>query len=108
MDILDLHMYTYHGAPVLTAHAMSSRKDPYIIGEFGAMRSTYGNSVARAASAMRDMQREMCALGAKGYLFFTWDTAERLASLELFFQMAEQRGAINGQLAPIVRPDPCR
>lgn len=108
VDVLDLHMYTYRGAPVLDAHAMGSRKDPYIIGEFGALRSAYGGNIVAAAYGMRDMQRQMCALGAQGYLFFTWDTTERLASLELFFQMAEQRGAINGQLAPIVRPDPCR
>ena len=108
VDVLDLHMYGHHGAPVLNAHAMGSRKDPYIIGEFGAMRSRYNNDVRAAAYAMRDMQREMCGLGAQGYLFWTWDTTERLASQELFFQMAEQRGAINGQLAPIVRPDPCR
>jgi hypothetical protein len=108
VDILDLHMYAHHGAPVLNAHAMSSRRDPYIIGEFGALRSRYNNDVRGAAYAMRDMQREMCGLGAQGYLFWTWDTTERLASQELFFQMAEQHGAINGQLAPIVRPDPCR
>jgi hypothetical protein len=101
-------MYTYRGAPVLDAHAMGSRKDPYIIGEFGALRSAYGGDIVAAAYGMRDTQRQMCALGAQGYLYFTWDTTERLASLELFFPMAEQRGAINGQLAPIVRPDPCR
>lgn len=108
VDLLDLHMYSHHGKPVLDAHAMGSRKDPYIIGEFGAVRSAFNNDVRAAAYAMRDMQREMCGLGAQGYLFFTWDTTEPLASLELFFQMAEQRGAINGQLAPIVRPNPCQ
>jgi hypothetical protein len=108
VDVLDLHMYGDHGAPVLAAHEMRYRKDPYIVGEFGALKSSYGDNITTAAYAMRDMQREMCGLGAQGYVYFAWDTYEPLASLELFYQLAEQRGAINGQLAPIVRPDPCR
>lgn len=108
VDLIDVHMYEHHGAPVLNALEMQYRKDPYIIGEFGALKSHYGNDIVRAAYAMRDLQKEGCALGAKGYLYFTWDTTEPLASLDLFFHMSEQRGAINGVLAPIVRPDPCR
>jgi hypothetical protein len=108
VDLLDVHMYAHHGAPVLDALEMRYRKDPYIIGEFGALKSHYGNDIIRAAYAMRDLQKEGCALGAKGYLYFTWDTTEPLASLDKFFHMTDQRGAINGQLAPIVRPDPCR
>jgi hypothetical protein len=107
VDLLDVHMYEHHGAPVLDALELRHRKDPYIIGEFGAPKSHYSD-ITRAAYAMRDLQKEGCALGAKGYLYFTWDTTEQLASLDQFFHMSEQGGAINGLLAPIVRPDPCR
>jgi len=108
IDMIDLHMYEHHGTPVLDAHEMRQRTDPYIIGEFGALKSFFGNDIMQAASGMRDLQREGCALGAKGYLFFTWDTTDALASLDHFFTMSEQGGVINGVLAPIVRPDPCR
>jgi hypothetical protein len=108
VDLLDVHMYEQHGKPVLDALEMQQRKDPYIIGEFGALKASYGNDITRAAYAMRDLQKEGCALDAKGYLYFTWDTTEPLASLDQFFHMSDNGGVINGQLAPIIRPDPCR
>jgi len=108
VDLLDVHMYENHGAPVLNALEMQHRKDPYIIGEFGAYKKYYNHDLTRAAYAMRDLQKEGCALGAKGYLYFTWDTTEPLASLDQFFHMTDNNGAINGVLAPIIRPDPCR
>lgn len=100
-------MYEHSGAPVLDTHEMQHRKDPYIIGEFGAFKEAYGNDITRAAYAMRDLQREGCRLGSEGYLYFTWDTTEPLASLDKFFHMTDNNGAINGVLAPIMRPDPC-
>jgi hypothetical protein len=108
VDLIDVHMYENHGAPVLDALEMQHRKDPYIVGEMGAHKPHYGNDIIRAAYAMRDLQKEACALGAKGYLYFTWDTTEPLASLDQFFHLTDHNGAINGVLAPIVRPDPCR
>jgi hypothetical protein len=108
IDLIDVHMYEHHGRSVLDALEMSNRKDPYIIGELGALKSAYGNDIVRAANGMREVEKEACALGAQGYLYFTWDTTEPLASLEKFFHLSEQGGAINGQLAPLVRPDPCR
>ncbi len=108
VDLLDVHMYEHSGAPVLDALEMQHRKDPYVVGEFGAFKEAYGNDLTRAANAMRDLQREACRLGSDGYLYFTWDTTEPLASLDKFFHMTERNGAINGVLAPIVRPDPCR
>jgi hypothetical protein len=74
----------------------------------GAIKSVYGNDITRAAYAMRDLQKATCAPGAQGWLFWTWDTKENLADQRLFFHLTDSRGAINGQLAPIVRPDPCR
>lgn len=108
VDLLDIHMYQHSGAPVLDALEMQHRKDPYLVGEFGAFKEAYGNDLTRAANAMRDLEREACRLGSEGYLYFTWDTTEPLASLDKFFHMTERNGAINGVLAPIVRPDPCR
>jgi hypothetical protein len=108
VDLIDLHMYDNHsGAPVLDAHRMQYRKDPYIVGEFGAYKEVYNSDITRAAYAMRDLQKEACRLGSDGYLFFTWDTTEPLASVDEFFHLNENDGAINGVLAPIMRPDPC-
>lgn len=108
VDLIDLHMYANHGAPVLNLHAMGSRKDPYIIGEFGAHKKLFDNDITKAAYGMRDMQREMCALGAQGYLYFTFDTMEALASMDSFFHLVEQGHVIDNQLSPNTRPDPCR
>ncbi len=56
---------------------------------------------------MRDAQIATCKLGAQGWLYWTWDTHEQLANQELFFHLSDSNGAINGQLAPVARPDPC-
>lgn len=45
---------------------------------------------------MRDSQILMCRIGAKGWLFWTWDTYEDLASQSLFLKLNQHRGAING------------
>ena len=111
-DFLDIHTYP-NAAPWDAAGDLGSIernlfKRPYVVGEFGALKSVYGGDIIRAAYGMRDAQVATCKLGAQGWLFWTWDTHEALASQPLFFHLDEVRGAINGQLAPIVRPDPCR
>jgi hypothetical protein len=108
VDIVDLHIYRHHGQTVLDTHQMQYRRDPFTFGEFGALRADFANDIVRASYAVRDVQREMCAFDANGHLLWTWDTDETLASQELFFRGNEQGGAINGQLAAIVRPDPCQ
>jgi hypothetical protein len=108
VDLLDIHMYENHGAAVLDSLEMGQRKDPFLIGEFGTLKETYHNDITAAAYGMRDLEREECRLGAVGYLYFTWDTTEPLASLEKFYHLTDANGAINGVLAPIVRPDPCQ
>ena len=42
-----------------------------------------------------------------GWLYWTYNAADT-ATLATIYTYADQGGAINGQLAPIVRPDPCR
>jgi hypothetical protein len=68
----------------------------------------HGGDVRRAAFAMRDLQRASCTSGAQGWLFWTLDTDGPLAGQQNFFTLLQDRGAINGQLAPVARPDPCR
>jgi hypothetical protein len=47
--------------------------------------------------------------GHQERLFWTWDTdtTTSLASQSLFYSLANSRGAINGQLAPVARPNAC-
>lgn len=112
IDFLDIHLYPNPAAWDAAGELATIEKDhfakPYIVGEFGARKSVYGNDLRRAAFAMRDAQVAMCGQGADGWLFWTWDTHENLANQELFYKLDENRGAINGVLAPVARPDPCR
>jgi hypothetical protein len=110
-DFLDIHIYppsaTYSPTSDLNGMEKSSFRKPYIIGEFGAKKSVYSNDLTKAAYAMRDFRIATCQQGAQGWIFWTWDTYENLASQDLFYKMTENHGAINGQLAPIAQPDPC-
>jgi hypothetical protein len=112
VDFVDVHLYpntaTYKVASDLATAESGLFAKPFVVGEMGAIKSVYGNDITRAAYAMRDLQKATCAPGAQGWLFWTWDTKENLADQRLFFHLTDSRGAINGQLAPIVRPDPCR
>jgi len=112
VDFLDIHTYPnaspWNAASDLGTIERNLFKRPYVIGEIGALKTVYGGDIVRAAYGMRDAQIATCGLGAQGWLFWTWDTHEALASQPLFFHLDESNGAINGQLAPIVRPDPCR
>jgi hypothetical protein len=114
LDFLDLHVYprlpygtAYSLDDDLASSEWSAVKGIVLMGETGAYREAYDGSVTRAAYAMRDQQIATCTRGFSGWLFWTWDTAEN-ADQRRFFSVAEAGGAINGQLAPIVRPDPCR
>jgi hypothetical protein len=80
---------------------------PVILGEYGALKTFWGDDLTRAAFGMRDLQVETCRMGFGGWLYWTWDTHEPLAGQPRFFMLDERGGAINGQLAPIARPDPC-
>jgi hypothetical protein len=111
IDFIDLHFYpdsaSYSPANDLTNMEKPWFQKPFIIGEFGAYKPAYNNDLIKAAYAMRDFRVATCQQGAQGWIFWTWDTYENLASQDLFFRMTENRGAINGQLAPIAQPNPC-
>ena len=110
-DFLDLHLYP-NAVPYDPAYDLGTlEKDgfvkPFILGELGARKPVYGGDIIRAANGMRDAQIATCQQGARGWLYWTWDTYENLASQDLIFKLTEAGGAINGLLAPIKRPDPC-
>jgi hypothetical protein len=115
-DFVDIHAYpqggTYSLATDLGTVEVGAFTRPYIMAEFGAYRPAYRNDIIQAAYDMRNKQVQSCTIGhgAQGWLFWTYntDTDTDLASQAQFFSLATQRGAINGVLAPIVRPDPCR
>lgn len=110
-DLIDLHLYpsaaTWNTATDLSSMEFDKFKKPYMIGEFGAFKRVYGEPT-NAARGMRDVQVATCRYGAQGWLYWTWDTHEDLAGMPLFVHMDDANGAVNGMLAPIKRPDPCK
>ncbi len=81
-DFIDVHLYPRGAGAVpdeLSTIEISRFAKPYVIGELGAVKSYFNNDVV-AAYGMRDSQILMCRIGAKGWLFWTWDTYEDLAS----------------------------
>jgi hypothetical protein len=113
-DFIDMHAYPsgsgYSLKNDLASSEYSQFKKPYILGEFGAKKSVYGNNITTAATAMRGLQTTSCTLNAKGWLFWTWDTTTttKLANQDLFYSLTDSKGAINGQLAPVARSDACK
>ncbi|MGH8791919.1 MAG: cellulase family glycosylhydrolase [Stackebrandtia sp.] len=110
LDFLSVHTYPAPGQftleESLNSIEWSEIEGPVINGEFGALRERYGGDVGLAAEAMRTHQVESCALGMDGWLFWTWDTDDD-ATQQLFFRGNEADGAIDAQLSPANRPDPC-
>ena len=116
LSFLDLHMYPANKPGINNPYTLSRNletiewsrvRGPVIVGEFGASKAHYNNDIIAAAYGMRDMQVDTCLRGMSGWLYWTWNAADT-AALATIYTYADQRGAINGQLAPIVRPDPCR
>ncbi len=110
LDFLDLHTYPVGGNYTLAADLDSVLfehvNDVVMLGEFGAFKSQYNNNITNAAFAMRDLQIESCAFDITGWLFWTYDTDDTQEQRRLY-TLIQNNGAINGQLAPIVRADPC-
>lgn len=115
LDFLDIHIYPSHKPGVNDPYTLARNLQTIewqhvsgvaVIGEYGAHKPFYGNNITAAAYGMRDMQVETCRAGFSGWLFWTHNTTETEIQRQ-FYNLADQRGAINGQLAPIVRPDPC-
>jgi len=71
---------------------------PVLMGEFGARHKFY-LTVTDAAYAMRDQQVASCSRRFRGWLFWTYDTVEQ----SYLWNLLDERGAINGLLAPIAR-----
>lgn len=110
LPFLDLHLYPVPAQFSLDDNLRSSEwaqvTGPVIVGEYGAFREAFGNDVVRAAYGMRDLQVDTCRRGFDGWLFWTYDTEES-ADQQRLFRLTEQKGAINGQLAPVARPNAC-
>lgn len=114
LSFLDIH--TYPGdrpgdAYSLDRDLQSSEWDQVVgtavTAEFGAFKAQYADDVVAAAYGMEALQARGCELGMAGWLFWTFDTTET-ADQQRLFNLGDQRGAINGRLAPIVRANPCK
>lgn len=105
-DFIDLHAYPGFELSLkqyLENFGLNNMQEkPVIMGEFGGEISRFVN-ITEAALIFRDWQVESCNYGFDGWIFWTWDLDEQPD----FFNALMQGGAINGMLAPVVRPDPC-
>ena len=106
MDFIDLHAYPGYELN-LKQHIENfglndMQEKPIIMGEFGGEISRFP-SIFAAAQSFVDWQVESCKYGFDGWIFWTWDLNEQPD----FFNALMQDGAINGVLAPVIRPDPC-
>jgi hypothetical protein len=106
LDFVDLHAYPGFELN-LKQHVENfgvnnMQEKPIVMGEFGGEVSRF-SSIQDAAFAFRDWQVESCNYGFDGWIFWTWDLDEQPD----FFNALMQGDAINGVLAPVLRPDPC-
>lgn len=106
IDFVDLHAYPGFELN-LQQHVENfginnMKQKPIIMGEFGGEISRF-SSIFSAAQTFVDWQVESCKYGFDGWVFWTWDLDEQPD----FFNALMQDGAINGVLAPKLRPDPC-
>jgi hypothetical protein len=105
-DFVDIHPYP--GLDGTFGQAMQKygiegpTAKPVVIGEMGAFRHAFGTA-GDAAAQLVEWQRQSCAYGVDGWLFWTWDTDEQP---ELWNALSGG-GAIEEALAPKSRPDPC-
>lgn len=110
-DFIDLHAYPgrlpQNWSLTLSQYVENfgvgdMRAKPIILGEFGGERGNF-DSIFDFAQKIVDWQVESCDYGFDGWLYWTWDTNEQPD----FFNALMENGAINGSLAPALRPDPC-
>jgi hypothetical protein len=78
------------------------QQKPIIMGEYGAFKWAYP-LVSDAAAGLQSWQIQSCTYNFKGWLLWTWDTDEQP---ELWNGLSSG-GAINLNLAPASRPNPC-
>ncbi len=106
MDFIDLHAYPGFELN-LKQHVENfglngMEVKPIVMGEFGGEISRF-SSIQDAANRLVKWQVESCSYGFDGWIFWTWDLTEQPD----FFNALMKDGAINGVLAPGIRPDPC-
>jgi hypothetical protein len=115
LSFLDIHVYPAPqpggvNDPYVLARDLATSEwsaiagRPVILGEYGALKTFWGDDLTRAAFGMRDLQVETCRMGFTGWLYWTWDTHEPLAGQPRFFMLDERAGAINGQVAQAAPP----
>ena len=106
VDIIDLHAYPGLELTLpqyVENYAMAGfTRQAIIMGEFGAIRRTYG-STGEAAQALKAWQIASCRYGFAGWLTWTWD----LESPPDFWSATSMDSAIDRSLAPAQRADPC-
>jgi hypothetical protein len=105
LDFIDLHPYpgfSFSLSQYVENFGMQGMQEkPIIIGEFGAIRSSY-SSEDMAAGALQDWQSESCQYGFDGWLLWTYDMPD-----QVFYNALSGEGQIDQALAPANRPDPC-
>lgn len=105
-DFIDLHAYP--GLELSLAQYVENyeingqAEKPIIMGEFGGFKAAYPTA-QDAARALAAWQVESCKYGFDGWLIWTWDDD---GGGEMFSAMDDGE-AINDELAPRNRPDPC-
>jgi hypothetical protein len=106
LDFIDLHPYpgfSFSLSQYVENFGMQGMQEkPIIIGEFGAIRSSY-SSENKAARALQDWQAESCQYGFDGWLLWTYDMPD-----EVFYNALSGEAQIDQALAPVNRPDPCQ
>lgn len=117
-DFIDLHLYVEHGTveeQLSSLGSPSPGQKPLVLGEFGALKTSYV-SASKAAEALRNFQINACSSSLRfvGFMPWIWDrnpssaTEMTVGDIANFYAVTDEGGAINGVLAPIVRPDPCK
>lgn len=106
LDFVDLHFYPYYGsvAQHITSFEITSHKKPILMGEFGADKNSWPD-INQAAYKLRDIQIESCQYNIRGWLLWGWGTPA--INKTGYYSAEENGGTINGQLAPVARPNPC-
>ncbi len=108
-DFVDIHGYTIPGDlsidQLMQNYGLAGfqRAQPVVMGEFGAFQSSYA-LIGDAAAALKAWQIGGCPYHLRGWLLWTWDTAEQYPGL---WTDQAGDGSIDQVLAPASRPDPC-
>lgn len=108
LDFVDVHLYPAWGIS-MAQQAVNYGIDrpvskPLVMGEFGELKAR-SPTIEQAAATLRDWQSLSCTYGIKGWLMWTWDTAEQDSGIWWTGQSAA--GEIAHALAPVLQPAVC-